>query len=331
MKSLLFTILLVVSAGALRAQFAFDTSAAVKNVPGLYSILITKHDGLVYSHYFNGGSAETLFNDQSLTKSIGAILIGIAIDKGFIPSVDEPISRWFPSLKTDTDGRKATITLREVMNQASGLYHEDLTRLGYYLSLDDPSGRVLSAPLAGEPGKAWVYNNAASHLLSVILTKSTGMDTRTFAAKFLFTPLGITTFEWMKMRDGFYDGSGLLSIRLHSADLLKIGSLLLHEGKYNGQSIVSGGWVEAIMQPTVIYPAGWGFHSSTYALDWYHAEVDGVKFTYGMGWGGQFLVVIPSLSAVVVVNESVADATAIRQSVNFQSRLFPLLLAELRN
>ena len=331
MKSIFFPILLVLSAGTVRGQFTFDTSAAVKNVPGIYSILITKHDRVVYSHYFNGGSAETLFNDQSLTKSIGAILIGIAIDKGFIPSVDEPISRWFPSLKTDSDGRKATITLRQVMNQASGLYHEDLTRLGAFLSLDDPSGRVLSAPLAGEPGKAWVYNNAASHLLSVILTKSTGMDTRAFAAKFLFTPLDIITFEWMKMRDGFYDGSGLLSVRLRSADLLKIGSLLLHEGKYNDRQIVSGDWVHAILEPTVIYPAGWGFHSSTYALDWYHAEVDGVKFTYGMGWGGQFVVVIPSLSAVVVINENVADATAVRQSVNFTSRLFALLLADLKN
>ena len=92
-------------------------------------------------------------------------------------------------------------------------------------------------------GAAWHYNNAASHLLSVIITKATKMDTRAFADKYLFGPLGITHYEWAKMKDGYYDGSGLLSIRMRSLDMLKKGTAI----------------------------------------------------TYGMGWGGQFLVIYDQL------------------------------------
>jgi CubicO group peptidase (beta-lactamase class C family) len=72
--------------------------------------------------------------------------------------VDQKLTDIFPELMSDTDKRKQSITIRMVMNQASGLYHEDLMRLRTYLELQNPSGYVLSAPLAAEPGKEWHYN-----------------------------------------------------------------------------------------------------------------------------------------------------------------------------
>jgi len=306
-----------------------DTVTAIRDNPGLYSIVLSRDNHIVYEKYFNGAGKDDLRNDQSLTKDICSLLIGIAIDKGYIHSVDEKISRWFPELKKDTDARKRTITIRELMNQASGLNHEQLgtmTGIGDFLALPDPSGYTLQAPMVGDPGREWHYNNAATHLLSLIITRSTGMNTLSFAEKYLFRPLGIQEVSWMKMKDGYYDGSGLLSIRLRTRDLIKIGYLLLQEGRYAGRVIVSRKWIDSILRPMALYNADWGFQSSTYALCWYHARAYGVEITYGMGWGGQFLVVIPSLRAVMAVNESVSDFHAIAQSTLFITKIFPALL-----
>src|ERR1700760_4690803 len=90
-------------------QIHIGDSAMVKNDSALYAIAVTKNKKLIYEHYFNQKSAKELFNDQSLTKGIISILIGIAIDKGFIKSLDEKIIRFFPELKQDTDQRKQTI------------------------------------------------------------------------------------------------------------------------------------------------------------------------------------------------------------------------------
>ena len=189
---------------------------------------------------------------------------------------------------------------------------------------------MLSAPLVAEPGKEWHYNNAASHLLSLIITKATQMDTKSFADKYLFGPLGITQYEWTKMKDGYYDGSGLLSIQMRSADMLKIGELTLKNGAWGDDRIVSEKWIRAILDPEIHYPATWGFPDSGYGLDFYHFDYQGTAVTYGMGWGGQFLVIIPSLQTVVMINENIADVNAIHQSNAFIHQLFPLIYEQVR-
>lgn len=314
------------------AQLTIDTSAGLESNQGVYSLIVSQNDHIVYERYFHQYNTDSLFSDQSLTKSICSLLIGIAIDKGYLTSVDEKLVEIFPELKSDTDKRKLEITIRQVMNQASGLYHENLNSMfGVYnfLKLPDQTGFVLKAPLVGEPGKEWQYNNAASHLLSAIITRATHMDTRTFATKYLFDPLHITEIEWAKMQDGYYDGSGLKSIFLRSVDMLKIGTMLLHGGIYEHKQIVPEKWVKLIFNPDVIYKADWGFENSSYALCYYHTIYKETKITYGMGWGGQFLVIIPSLKAVIVINENIGNANAIKQSIAFTHRIFPSIFTQL--
>jgi len=311
------------------AQINIDTSKSVSNNKQLYAVVISQNDKLICNKYYNGKSGGELFNNQSLTKSVMSLLIGIAIDKGYISSVDEKIVKYFPELKQDTDKRKQQITIRMIMNQASGLWHEDLTRLGQYLSLPDQSGYILKQPLVSEPGKVFHYNNAGTHLLSVILTKATGMTTLDFANKYLFGPLDVKDVQWGKMKDGYYDGCGLLSVQLHTTDLNRITSLLLHEGKFNGKQIVPARWIHELLQPAIFYKTDWGFEGSTYALCFYHYNYKGSPVTYGLGWGGQFTFVIPDKKAIVTVNESITDATAIRASNLFLFRIFPLIYKQL--
>lgn len=312
------------------AQVRIDTIGYIKNNPLIYSLVISKNNKIIHRQYFNGQDSTTLFNDQSLTKSMMALLVGIAIDKGYIQSVDEKVADFFPELKADSDKRKQDITIRQVMNQASGFYHEGVN-VGALLNIPDPSGYVIKAPLVSDPGKVFRYNNAATHLLSVIITKSSGMDTRAFAKKFLFDPLGITSFDWKKMNDGYYDGSGLLSIRLSSVDMLKLGNLVLNNGVYHNRQIIPAKWIASIINPEITYKTPWGLDNSLYGLCWYHADCQGTKITYALGWGGQFMFLIPSLKAVIMTNSSVADATAIKQAALITGRLLPELLKQLKN
>ena len=300
---LIFSLIVIPSFS--NGQIHLEDSSVVKTDSSLYAIAVTKNHTLVYEHYFNKKSSAELFNDQSLTKGIMSILIGIAIDKGFISSLDEKIVRFFPELKNDTDQRKQNITIRQIMNQASGLYHEDLTRLDKYLSLPDPSVYTVQQPLMTDPGSIFHYSNAASHLLSVIITKASRSSTLEFAKKYLFGPMKIENVEWMKMNDGYYDGSGLLSIRLSVADMNRIGVLLLDSGRYHGRQIVSSSYVQQLLNPDRRYHTDWGFPGSEYALCWYHKDYGGIRIVYGLGWGGQFNFIIPSLQAVVTVNESI--------------------------
>ena len=330
MKKALFTFLICILLNTTYAQIKIDTSALVKNNRQLYSVVISQNDQVVFEQYFNGKNDEELFNNQSLTKSVVSLLVGIAIDKGYITSVDEKIVKYFPQLKQDTDKRKQEITIRQVMNQASGLWHEDLTKLRQYLTLPNPSEYTLKQPLVSEPGKIFHYNNAATHLLSIILTKATGMSTLEFAQKYLFDPLNIKQVKWNKMSDGFYDGCGLLSVQLTSTDMNRIGSLLLHKGYYNSKSVIPEKWIAEILHPTVFYGTPWGFNGSTYGLCYYHYNFSGTPVIYGLGWGGQFVFVIPDKKTVITVNESIDDATAIRASNLFLNKIFPMIYKQLK-
>lgn len=312
------------------AQIRIDTSAYVKNNKQLYAVVVSQNEKVVFSQYFNGKTDTELYNNQSLTKSVMSLLIGIAIDKGYIASVEQKIAIFFPQLKGDTDKRKQDITIRQIMNQASGLWHEDTRNMHQYLSLTSPSDYVLQQALVSEPGKAFQYSNAATHLLSVILTKATGMTTLEFAEKYLFGPMGIKNVQWGKMADGYYDGSGLLSVQLSNNDMNKIGSLLLHKGYYNHKSIVPEKWIAEILNPAISYKTPWGFDGSSYALCWYHHTYNNTPVTYGLGWGGQHVFVIPGKKAVISVNQSINDATAIKAENLFLNKIFPLIYQQLK-
>jgi CubicO group peptidase (beta-lactamase class C family) len=156
------------------------------------------------------------------------------------------------------------------------------------------------------------------------------MDTRSFAEKFLFDPLQIRNIDWLKFRDGYYDGCGLLSIRLREPDMIKIGMLVLHHGKYEKKQIVPEKWIYEIFNPTVSYPTPWGFDHSLYSLCWYHATYQQTQLIYGLGWGGQFLLIIPRLNAVVAISENTANFTAIAQSEVFIHKIFPVIFKVLQ-
>lgn len=175
-------------------------------------------------------------------------LIGIAIEKGYIKNVDQTIVDFFSDRKiSNLNEHKKSITLENLLTMASGLECRDSWRYGYVgleemMNSDDWAQYVLDLPTAEPPGERFEYCNGVSHLLSVIIQKTTNMRTLEFAKKNLFGPLGITDVRWETSPQGIDIGWGRMWLKPH--DMAKIGLLYLNKGRWADKQIVPAMWVK---------------------------------------------------------------------------------------
>jgi CubicO group peptidase (beta-lactamase class C family) len=223
-------------------------------------------------------------------------LIGIAADQGKL-SLDDPMVSFFPNRAiANLDERKQRITVRHLSTMTSGLECDPMTDTGDLQAMranDDWVQYSLDRPMVAEPGAKFTYCSPSIHLLSPILQEATGMTALEFARQNLFGPLGITETFWETDPQGYSRGWG--DLMLFPEDAAKLGLLMLHGGRWDGQQIVSQGWVtEATKKFT---PTNRG---EDYGYGWWVAPSDEeIPFFSADGRGGQFVRVFPELNAVV--------------------------------
>ncbi len=252
--------------------------------------------------YVRGRDVHTL---QSVTKSITSTLIGIAIGRGEIPGVEASLVSYLAGYDlTRTDPRLAQVTLDDLLAMRSGIewhetdrpFNETNTTLQLEASVDWVQF-VLDQPMDADPGTKWVYNSGGSHLMSAVVREATGMTVDAYAERFLFGPLGIREYHWKRTPTGLPDTEG--GLYLEADDLAKIGYLYLHDGVWNGQRILPTGWVAASTARRVerVNQADWG-----YGYQWWRLDRGGTPVWAGLGFGGQYLLVLPEYAAVGVIN-----------------------------
>lgn len=232
----------------------------------------------------------------SCTKSVVSALIGIAIDRGFIEGVHQRIVDIFPDLNiANLDDRKLEMKLEHVLTMTTGLACRDSylyrwTGLGQMRSSADWVQHVLDLPMSDSPGEKFEYCNGASHLLSAIISKTTGMSALEFAKQHLFEPLGITDIEWPSDPNGITVGFSELHLR--PLDMAKIGQLYLKRGTWADRQVVSSEWVQAstgrYIEATL---------QDAYGYQWW---IDSSGMYLALGYRGQFIYVIPHKQMVVV-------------------------------
>jgi CubicO group peptidase (beta-lactamase class C family) len=296
----------------------------LRNEKEIYSIIIIKNDKTVFRQFYNNKTENDLFNIQSETKSIMAVLTGIAIDKGFIKNVDQHISDFFPQILSNKDTIKKEITIRHLLNQTSGLKDFEYPQIDKWLNDTNPSKLIIAQPLVSKPGTIYQYNTAATHLLSVIISKATQKETANFADENLFKPLNITNYKWEKLQDGYNDGGGL-SLWMKTDDLAKIGQLLISDGEVNNKQIVSKQWINQLFEKENKLKAPWGLKNSFHGFCWYRTTYKNQIVNYAMGYGGQFIFIFPDLNAVVAINYNHDTAEGIAQSNIFFEKYLPLI------
>lgn len=279
---------------------AADAISFASEIPSVRSLLIWQRDSLLAEEYFRGRTPGSAMNIKSASKSIISLLVGIAVDEGFLESVDQPIAEWFPEyFERDPDSLKRTITIEDLLTMRAGLETTSSRNYGRWVLSDNWVEFALSQPIDEEPGGRMVYSTGSSHLLSVILTKATGMTTRAFAQRYLFNPLDITPGGWDRDPQGYYMGGNNLALR--SSDLLKIGQMVLAEGRYGGQQIVSASWLEDSFRT---YTRS-NYNPYDYGYMWWKRPLEGYEVRFAWGHGGQYIFIFPALDAVAVVTSTV--------------------------
>lgn len=296
----------------------------------VHSMLIFKDGKLVFEEYFRGHKFKyesaghhgelvdwdrtMLHGVMSVTKSICSACIGIAVDKGFIESVDQSIFDYLPDHQYLKKDGKEKITIENLLTMASGLawnewalpYANPENDVIKSYFAEDAVAYYLGKPLDFEPGTSFNYSGGCNYVLGEILRNATGMDLDEFSGKYLFGPLDIEPYFWDKYRNGMIDAAG--SLKIKPRDMAKIGATFLGRGIWKGTRIISERWVE---KSSVPYPAhnwinDWDDHYGMrgYSYMWWtHSFLHKGKKTdlyYASGWGGQYIMVIPGLNTVVV-------------------------------
>ena len=252
--------------------------------------------------WYAGRDVHTL---QSVTKSVTATLIGIAIGRGEIAGVGQPLLSLLGDYDlSGVDPRLRDATLEDLLTMRLGIeWHEtdrppDSTNTTFQLEFQPDWVRfTLAQPMDAAPGEKWVYNSGGSHLMSAIIRNATGSYVTEYAEEHLFGPLGTRDYHWKRTPSGLPDTEG--GLYLEAEQLAKIGYLYLNDGLWNGRRVLPEGWVEDATARHVerVNPAGWG-----YGYQWWRLDRDGVVVWAGLGFGGQFLVILPEFDLIGVAN-----------------------------
>lgn len=263
----------------------------------IHSLLIVRNGYVVLDAYFYPYDGTSVHDVASVTKSVTGMLIGAAIEQGKIKNVQQPVLALFPDRTiANRDARKEKITIEHLLTMTSGFDcqpKENEKTLRKMKESDDWVQFMLNLPMVEEPGRKFAYCSGGMHLLSAIISQSTGMSEQDFARQSLFQPLGIGDEIWPADSKGISHGWG--DLHLHPRDMAKLGYLWLNHGMWDGKRIVSADWVrESTRAQTgtgteTDYGYGWLVRSQVTPLI-YEAS----------GRGGQRISVIPAKDMIVV-------------------------------
>lgn len=261
----------------------------------LRSLLISIDGELVEERYFKGARSSHTANLKSASKSLLSALVGIALDRGDLKSVQDSIERFFPEHLTGTDdAKKKTITIEDLLTMRSGLESTSNVNYGRWVQSGNWIRHVLARPMVDEPGARMVYSTGNSHLLSALLTKATKMSTFEFARRYLADPLGVPMTPWLRDPQGIYLGGN--EMHWTPRGMLAFGELYLNEGRVSDKQVVPETWIKESLKPRT--RSRWS--GRDYGYGWWIDSLGGHATYYAWGHGGQFIFIVPTLKLVVV-------------------------------
>lgn len=278
------------------------------NNPSLLSALVIRHDRLVAERYYDGGGAQRSNNVHSVSKSVLQALVHIAVEKGEIRSLDDPVADYLPEYFSEASPDKKTITIRHMLTMRSGLdWTEDSTE-SRVEKTSNWVRSILGRELVSAPGATYNYSSGNTHVVSAVLQKATGMSTCQFAHQYLFGSMGVTAEHWGRDPQGVFSGG--YNVYLTPREMAKFGLLYLHDGKWGGRQLVPRGAVRAAQARTAEVDDVFA-----YSEGWWTQTISERSTYFAWGFGGQFIYVVPSADVVLVTSEDTSD-NSINKEIN---------------
>lgn len=232
---------------------ALATALNWAEAQGSTALVVSRGGRLLAEHYWHGDGRDTRFNSQSMAKTVAALMVGIAIDRGELPGIDVPVGRYLAEWRNDPRGE---ISLGNLLEMASGLGPVD-AGFGLRLVPENPAveaffgedfrGPALRLPLVAAPGSRFDYNNDNIRIVTTILERRAGKSYSTLLSERLWQPLGLGNAATAVDGAGFAYGSSLIFAR--PIDWAAIGQLFLDGGRWGEREIVSQRWIAAMIRP----------------------------------------------------------------------------------
>jgi len=274
--------------------------AAWNDSLGTTAYLVYWRDSLFFERYWEGDSA-TVTNSFSMAKSVTALLIGCALDEGLIQSVDQPVSDFLPEYAT---GLNASLTIRHLLTMTSGIpFGESYSSPFGYMARayfgDDLKKETAAYSVERDPNTLWVYEGGNTVLLGLILQKATGKSPSAYLEEKLWKRLGTEQdAHWnLDHADGIEKTfSGLYAT---ARDFSKIGSLVMHGGVLDGDTLLSSEFIGQALAPVMV-PDYKGDVCDWYGWQWWLGNYEGKSMYMCRGMRGQCVICIPELELMVV-------------------------------
>ncbi|MDE6635252.1 MAG: beta-lactamase family protein [Lachnospiraceae bacterium] len=274
------------------------------------SVLLCRDDEVVAGRYYNGFNENSKNVINSVAKSIMSVCTGIALDKGLIQSLDEPVYKYIPEFRECREPLHRMITIRHLLTMTSGIYwnggvHYHCPMMQQLRTSGDWISHIADCAVSDIPGQKYNYKEWDVILLAKVLDEACG-DMFDFMDANLFEPLGIKSERWYKSPCGVYYSVGNgeeadngtdneTMFKLTAIDMMKIGQLFLHGGTYEGKRIISENYIHQALLPLKCNP--------NYGFLWWIWEG-----RYGcLGYGGQSITVFPDDNAVIVTQATPTD------------------------
>jgi len=275
---------------------------------GVRSVLVVRHGRIVADRSFGGpGRNAEPYNFKSASKSLLSALVGIALDRGVFGErgLDATVGELLPDDARDLPKDKRRITLENLLSMEAGLRSTSRDRYGAWVAHDDWVAAALAEPLVAPPGTAFDYSTGDTHLLSAILTKATGKSTLELARSWLMRPIGGDVASWDRAPEGTYFGGN--NLYMTPRDLARLGQLYLQGGRWGGEQVVPAAWVGT---STERHATGWPDRYGAYGYLWWIPPDDPWESYAAIGYGGQFLYVVPELDMLVVMTSTLESKGA---------------------
>ena len=289
-----FLLILLLSSNILSAEKVNESvlnqlSNMIMSDPATQALIVSHKGNIILEQYGNGYSKTDFVTSQSIAKAFYAVLFGVAIEKGLLDDLDQPISDYLPEWKNDKRGE---ITIRNLLEMKSGLYRSESWNEEMFLSRNNLDF-ALSVELVKEPGEIFEYNNVNTALLGPVIEKIYNASPHEVLKKEILNPLQITEY-------GLWKDHALNDITFHGIDLapldfIKFGQLYAQKGSWEGKQLVNKAFMEQSMQPISEGPGElYGMHTSIRKMS------ENKRLLVKEGFNGQYLFVIPEENLVAV-------------------------------
>ncbi|MEJ2055444.1 MAG: serine hydrolase, partial [Calditrichaceae bacterium] len=286
------------------------------------ALVIIQNDTVIYEQYFNGRNRESLCKAFSVTKSILSLMIGIALEEGYINNVNEPLKNYIGDFKNKALGE---ITIEQCMNQTTGIKFNnsmsspfsDKPKFYYTKNVRE---LIKNAQLEEKPGTRWHNAEYNALLLAAVLENAAGVSVSQYLQEKIWKPLGMeyaATFSIDSKKHKFEHAADGLNAR--AIDYAKIGSLLLKNGNWHDKQIVPHGWIKKSVSLEGSSVTDW--NGLNYKYLWWINRNNG-DFQ-AIGHFGQYIFISPRSDMVIVrFGEEKGE-------ISWWDKIFPAIISEI--